>query len=178
MSLSFYGPPVDIAPQDHPGGFVNLPLGTPDVAFPETHVQYVDPDPTNVAADRYIEILPGGGGIYYFQGTLYAQTPTFSTNPQKLLTIQPQVDLGSGWVTIIPYNVILTVQASTGGPRQFYAAAGTLQGTFYLPDGAKVRAIVLTAPDNLTIGLNSLGPLPISRDVALFMQRLVATNSL
>jgi hypothetical protein len=76
----------------------------------------------------------------------------------------------------LPYNVLLTVAASTGGPGQFYAAAGTLQGSLFLPERAKVRAVVLAAPQDLTIGLNS--GTPTSRDVALFMERIyVADNA-
>lgn len=173
ISLSFFGPPVDISPKN--GSQPILPLGIVDTEQPPRFIQYIDPDPSNPLADRYIEILPGGAGIYLIQFSLFAQTSAYFGQTQILLQLQAQVNDGTGWnTTLVPFNVfetIFTPQDPPTIPSAFYSSAGTSQGMIYLGEGYKLRAVILAATDRLTIGLNPKFPL-LSRDVGLAMHRI------
>jgi hypothetical protein len=171
LSLSFVGPPVNICPlyQTLP---VILPLGIIDIPNEPGFLRYIDPNPSNPTADRYIEVLSGGGGIYYIQFSLFAQTSNYIAQQQVLLEIQPQIDYGAGWSDLAPFNVFQTVFTPAGvGGVNFYTSAGTSQGVIMLTEGSRLRAVILQATDLLTIGLNSSANIT-SRDVGITLIRI------
>ena len=172
ISLSYVAPAIDISPQSSQTPI--LPLGIIDTTQPPAFLQYVDPDPSNPLADRYIEVLPGGAGVYFAQVSLYAQTPNFEyPYPDQIpLWIQPQFNRGSGWDTSFPFSVFQTVFTQiVHSSNAYFASAGTAQGMVMLNDGDKFRLAVLEASEHLTIGLHALSPL-LSRDVGFSMKRV------
>ena len=172
ISLSYIGPPMDISPK--PGVQPILPLGIVDTSQPLHFLQYIDPDPLNPAADRYIQVLPGGAGIYIVQFTIYAQTPplTYPYTTEIGLELQAETNDGTGWTMNIPFNEIQTdLTPAFGSTEAYISSAGTTQGMIYLGEGYKLRAVVLAATDGLTIGLNSTSSVT-SRDVGVAMQRV------
>ena len=172
ISLAYVAPAMDISPISSQTPI--LPLGIVDTTQPPAFLQYVDADPSNPLADRYIEVLPGGAGVYFAQVSLYAQTPDFEyPYPDQIpLEIQPQFNRGSGWDTSFPFSVFQTVFTQLPhSTNAYFASAGTAQGMVLLKDGDKFRLAVLTASQNLTIGLHAQSAL-LSRDVGFSMKRV------
>jgi hypothetical protein len=169
ISLSFLGPEVDISPKN--GSMPIIPFGELDVPPPVPVLEYVDPDPSDPTADRYIHILPGGAGLYLIAFSIYAQTSSYIDQPQEILIIQPQVNSGAGWVDTTPYSNFQTVFTAHSGPAPaFYSSCGSSTGMLYLQDNDKFRTVVLQATDLLSIGMDG-SHLP-SRDVALAMIKI------
>ena len=175
ISLTFHsgatGPGVDISPKN--GSLPILPCGTPDIT-PTPFLEYIDPDPSDPTADRYIRVLPGGAGVYLIALSVFAKTSSYMAQDPVILKLQPQVNFGSGWITAIPYNNFQTTFTGASSQSQaFYSSAGASTGLLYLPDNAKIRAAVLAATDLLSVGIPSLDPtLPPSRDVAVLLMQV------
>lgn len=177
IGLSFVGDPItpntiDISPQDNTGTVI-IPFGVNDnPTIPPVLLKYYDADPLSATADRYFQVLPGGGGIYDIQFSMYSRAD-YNNQDQINLLLQPQVNYGSGWEATLPYNVFQTVFVQNTTPPNFFCSAGSAEAIIYLPDNAKFRIVVLTATQGLTIGLTAtpLSPLQ-SRDVSITANRI------
>jgi hypothetical protein len=166
IGLSFLGPPVNISPQN--GSLPIVPFGIIDTpTYPPVLLEYHDPDPTDPTADRYIRVLPGGAGMYAVEFSMYAQAE-YINQPLELLRIQPQIDFGSGWDSSLPYNVFQTIYVSSGTP--FFCSSGAGGAIIYLKDNNRLRLVVISATDGLSIGTTTSTLL--SRDVSITMHRI------
>ena len=167
ISLSFVESPLNIYPTA--GTPTIIPFGVNGtIPYPPVLFEYIDPDPTDLTADRYIHVLPGGGGIYYIEFTIYAYA---YDEGQTLLPalLQPQIDIGYGWDETLPYNAVQTTLVPADQP--YFVSEGTGEAIVPLLDGSKFRVKLLQATEGLTIGSTSHIALR-SRDVSISIHRI------
>ncbi len=173
IGLSYLGPAMDISVGEFPDTVI-IPFGISDTpGFDPVLVRYNDPHPEDpFSEERYLEILPGGGGMYMVEFSMYAAAALDNpAQPLLLLRLQPQVNIGLGWDDSLPYNVFSTVLVPND--PDFISSAGTAEAIIPVPDGGRFRVKVLEATKNLTIGKTPTTPDELlSRDISVTAHRI------
>lgn len=146
-----------------------IPFGTVDLGTSAVLLQYVDPDPTNVMADRYVQVLPKGQGTYLIEYSISSylrEVGTLRFDDESPLVLQLQINRGSGWDTVLPYDLFTYNRSSHG----FSTAVGSEECIVSLQAKDKVRLVVISALQGTCIGgqFENLAP----RDVVFTMHRI------
>lgn len=141
-----------------------VPLGSLNTGTSAHLLKYVDPDPTNALEDRYVQVLPGGGGTYLIQYSILAVNKC-SSNP---ILLQVQINRGNGWDTSFPLDAFVPFRLLQEETAR--GADGTVKFLISLQDNDKVRIAAFS--DNLDSSIGGLLPQSATRDVAFTLHRI------
>lgn len=145
-----------------------IPLGNLDGGVTPVLLQYVDPTPLIPTADRYVQVLPGGAGTYLLQYSILASLPSPEIPFIGPLTLQLQIDHGSGYDLSMPQDLFEPyTQASLLFPDFFFS--GAVEVIVSLQDNDKIHLAMIEAAAGVTIG-GGLPPPP--RNVCFTMHRI------
>lgn len=141
-----------------------LPLGNLDGGVSPLLLRYFDPSPGVAAADRWVQVLPGGAGTYLLNYSLLAVS--IGASPVQALSVQLQVDSGAGYDTSMPED--LFDSNDNAGPFPFVFYSGSVPIILSVQDNDKIHIAVTGASVPTEVGG---GAVP-TRSVAFTMTRI------